>query len=454
MSEEKIKKIGGLSFVNTTAGTFAIGMNRASDETSLGNFFNLVANNWESDPYTYGGVRVVPHGPDNNLPANIRNLLEKNNLGPGILDRKTGLQYGQGPFLYKLKFENNEILKVWTHDPEVQAWLDTWPYQEYVRNALAEFNYMRGFYAKYFSAKSRRLGQPWISRIECEHSTECRLEWPENNGRRLEDVKHIIVGDFENLRGNTMRRYPVFNKSDSAKHAVSMKYHSYRSFARLFYAIASFFGSIPWVRRANDIPDIVEYLTDNMIAAAYHVHEPAEYWDRKEALLRELNPEWDDKKIMAEIDKLRDALTQTIANVLAGKKNAGKFFESIDFVDEDGNKSEWKIEPIEMNIDKYIEAQAQISRIADSSTTSGFGLNPALSNIIIDGKGDSGSQMLYALKIFYAADTQIAEDIVFEPVNTALKINFPNKGLSAGLYRHVVNKEDNVSSGNRMTNNM
>ena len=31
------------------------------------------------------------------------------------------------------------------------------------------------------------------------------------------------------------------------------------------------------------------------------------------------------------------------------------------------------------------EAQAKISRIADSSTTSGFGLSPALANIIIDG---------------------------------------------------------------------
>jgi hypothetical protein len=107
-----------------------------------------------------------------------------------------------------------------------------------------------------------------------------------------------------------------------------------------------------------------------------------------------------------------------------------------------------------MNIDKYISAQAQISRIADSSTTSGFGLNPALSNIIIDGKGDSGSQMLYALKIFYAADTQIAEDIIFEPVNTALKINFPHKNLSMGIYRKAVNKEDNVTGKDRVTNNM
>ena len=138
---------------------------------------------------------------------------------------------------------------------------------------------------------------------------------------------------------------------------------------------------------------------------------------------------------------------------MAGRKNVGKFFTCIDFVDPDGNKMEWKIEPIEMNVDKYIEAQTKISRIADSSTTSGFGLNPALANIIIDGKGDSGSQMLYALKIFYGADTQIPEEIALEAINDAIRINFPNKkGVFMGIYRKVINKEDNVTAAKRATN--
>jgi hypothetical protein len=447
------KKIGGISFVETKEGTFGVMMSHAND--SMIDSIFLHSNTWESDPVNYGGVRVVPYGPDNNLPGNIRNLLEKNNLGPGIIDRKTGLQYGQGPFLYELTFENNEITKKWTVDKEIQSWLDSWPYKEFIRNSLLEFNYMRGFYTKYYLSRAQRIGAgSRIAKLECEYSTECRLEWPENGGRRLEDIKNIIVGDFENMRGQSVRRYPVFDKSDPGKHAVSMYYHSYRSFARYFYAISSFFGSIPWVRRANDIPDIIQYLTDNMIAAAYHVHEPAEYWEEKKNDLCEANPEWEDTRVNQEIEKLREKLTETIAHVLAGKRNAGKFLESIDFTDDNGNKCAWKIEPIEMNIDKYIEAQAKISQIADSSTTSGFGLNPALSNIIIDGKGDSGSQMLYSLKIFYAADTQIAEDIIFEPINTALRINFPGKNLFMGFYRQAVKKEDNVTASERTANNI
>jgi hypothetical protein len=106
-----------------------------------------------------------------------------------------------------------------------------------------------------------------------------------------------------------------------------------------------------------------------------------------------------------------------------------------------------------MNIDKYLTAQKTISKIADSSSTSGFGLSPALSNTIIDGKSDSGGQMLYALKIFIGADTQIPEEVALEGINDAIHINFPGKGdIRLGLWHKIVQKEDNVSAGERALN--
>ena len=73
--------------------------------------------------------------------------------------------------------------------------------------------------------------------------------------------------------------------------------------------------------------------------------------------------------------------------------------------------------------------------------------------IIIDGKGDSGSQMLYALKLFYGADTQIPEDVCLEAINDAIHINFPDKkDLFLGIYRKVINKEDNVTASDRAIN--
>lgn len=444
------KKIGHFSFVDTVAGSYAINMNWSQE---MSQFFNGDSKNWDGDPTNVAGVRVVPWGPDNNMPNAIRNLLEKNNLGPGILDRKAGLLYGQGPLLYKVKIENNERVQEWIEDEEIQDWLDSWDYRKYIRDALVEYTHMNGQFTKYYMGKGVRIGRPWVKRLECLHSGECRLVWPANDSRRLEDVTEYLTGDFDSYRSRSFLKYPAFDKWQPAKHETAIKYHCMRSFGRNMYAISCFYGSVPWLENANNLPEIIRHLNENMIAAAYVVHSPQEYWTQKEQILRELNPEWDDARIYKEIEVLRDEVTKTIANVMAGQKNAGKFFSCVDFLDEAGHAQSWKIEPIEMNIDKYIEAQAKISRIADSSTTSGFGLSPALANIIIDGKSDSGSQMLYALKIFYGADTQIPEEIALEAINDAIRINFPNKkGIFLGIYRKVINKEDNVSAPDRPTN--
>lgn len=450
MAEIK-EKIGGFRFVDAGVGTYAINMSLGNNE--LSSFFNGSSSNWDGDPMTIAGVRVVPWGIDNNLPKTVRDILEKNNLGPGILDRKTGLMYGQGPMLYRVNVVNNERVQEWLIDNEIQEWLDTWDYRSYIRNAFVEYNHMKGVFVKYYAAKSIRIGKPWITRLEALHSTDCRMVWPENDSRRLEDVKQFLIGDFDSYTSKRMMLYSIFDKWNPSATETAVKYHSMRSFGRNMYAISSFHGSIPWLLDANTLPEIIQYLNENMIASAYIVHEPEEYWRQKEEMIRAMHEEWREAQIYEEIDRLRDELTKRIADVMAGKKNAGKFFTCVDFVDQDGNLQSWKIEPIEMNVDKYIAAQAEISRIADSSTTSGFGLNPALSNIIIDGKGDSGSQMLYALKIFYGADTQIPEEIALEALNDAVRINFPHKkGLFIGMYRKVINKEDNVTSDKRAAN--
>lgn len=445
MSE--IKKIGNFSFVDTVAGQYAINMEWSQ---SMSQFFNAGSQDWDSDPVSVAGVRVVPWGPDNNMPNAIRDLLEKNNLGPGILDRKVGLLYGQGPMLYRVKLENNERIQEWIEDAEIQEWLDSWDYKGYIRDNLVEYTHMNGHFTKYYMGKGVRIGRPWVQRLESLHSEESRLVWPENDSRRLEDVREYLTGDFDSSRSRTFRKYPAFDKWNPTQHETAVKYHCMRSFGRSMYAISCFYGSVPWLENANNLPEIIRHLNENMIAAAYVVHSPQEYWNQKHELIMAMHEDWDETKIQKEMERLKDELTETIANVMAGKRNAGKFFSCVDFVDADGHAQSWKIEPIEMNIDKYIDAQAKISRIADSSTTSGFGLSPALANIIIDGKSDSGSQMLYALKIFYGADTQIPEDIVLEAINDALRINFPQKkGIFLGIYRKVINKEENVSTPDR-----
>ena len=446
------KKIGDFHFVPTEVGTYAVRMESGLNDT-FERFLSFDATSWDMDPVTVAGVRVVPWGADNNLPKNMRRILEKNNLAPGILDRKLGLIYGQGPMLYTLDVQENERVQNWIQDDEIQDWLESWDYRGFIRHMLMEYNHLKGCFVKYHSGKAVRVGKPWIHSLECIPSADCRLVWPENDSRKMDDVNRIMVGDFDAYTNPRYKLYPVFDKWHPSRHEVAMKYHSMRSFGRNFYSISSFYGSVPWMHDANALPEIIAYLNNNMIAAAYIVHVPQGYWDEKRRLIEDKQPDLNESQIIRQLDNVKLELSQKIAEVMAGKNNAGKFFMCVDFIDVDGHEQSWKIEPIEMNIDKYIDALAKISRIADSSTTSGLGLNPALANIIIDGKGDSGSQMLYALKLFYGADTQIPEEIALEAINDAIRINFPHKkGVFMGLYRKVINKEDNVSSGDRATN--
>ena len=447
-----IDRAGRFAMVDTGVGTYAVGMSSRFGAHDISSFFDLGGRSWDKDPQSVGGVSIVPWGPDDQMPRMVRDLLEKNNIGPGILARKLGLIYGQGMQLYRIVVQDNEVQQEWTQDREIQSWLDSWDYQRYVREALTEYLHLGGHFTKYQCAKSVRIGKPWIHSLKCIPSADCRLVWPDpHRTPTLDDITEILVGDMERWR--QLQIFPRFDKWHPTDHEAAVQYHSLRSFGRNLYAISSFHGSIPWMQDANDIAEIVRALNDNVIAAAYMVHEPQAYWHEKQMDIESDHPEWTEQQVAKELDKLRDQITRQIADVMAGKHNAGKFFTCVDFVDDQGNVQSWKIEPIELNLDKYIQAQKDISKMADSATTSAMGLSPALANIIIDGKSDSGSQMLYALKIFYGADTVIPEQIVLEALNDALRINFPQKkDLFLGFYHKTIQKEDNVSADDRMTN--
>ena len=460
MSKETVRngkivdRAGKFSMVDTGVGTYAVALGSRFGEQSLSSFFDLDGRSWDKDPQTVGGVSIVPWGPDDQMPRMVRDLLEKNNIGPGILARKVGLIYGQGVHMYRNQVQDNEVQQQWEEDTEVRQWLESWDSKRYVRDCLEEYVHMGGHFTRYQCAKSVRIGKPWIHSLECLPSADCRMVWPDTNRTpHLDDIRQVLYGDMERWR--QLQLLPVFDRWHPTDHEVAVGYHSLRSFGRNLYAISSFHGSIPWMQDANDIAEIVRALNDNVIAAAYIVHEPQEYWRQKQQAIEADHPEWTDQQVAKEIDRLRDKITRQIADVMAGTQNAGKFFTCVDFADDLGHTQEWKIEPIELNLDKYIAAQKDIAKMADSATTSAMGLSPALANIIIDGKSDSGSQMLYALKIFYGADTRIAEQIVLEALNDALHINFPQKrDLWLGFYHKTIQKEDNVSAGDRMTNNV
>lgn len=414
---------------------------------------------WEAHRQSVMGVDIVPYGVNNNLPIVIRDLLEDNNLAPGIIDREIGLLYGKGPELYKKKFVDGQLVREYVNDKDIQDWLKTWDFKRYIDMATTEVKHLKGVFTRIYRNRAPRIGGAGdIVSLQVVPGTDARLGWPKNGGKRLEDVRLIHTGDFENNCVETgIKTYPVFDPRNPFKHTVSMAYSNSYSYGRTFYSTPTVYSSRHWIQRSNDVVATIKYFQENAINSAYHIHSPQGYWDQKmDKIVADSDNKWthDSKEVLNKLEEYKDAACQKIVNVLAGKKNTGKFIHTVSFYDDEGQLQEWKVEPVKQNLKEFIEAMIKISEKADSATTSGIGLHPGLSNIIVDGKFNSGSELLYALKLYMVSDTAIPEGIIFQKLNEVIRIKWPEKDIQMGFYHPVVAKESEVNPEKRTKENV
>lgn len=416
-------------------------------------FWMAQQRNWEQLPQTVCGQKIVPFGHDNNLPIHLRDILDENNLGPGILERQMGLLYGQGVFLNRLAYQEGNIVHHWEEDREIQAWLDSWDYVSYIKGCMTDYLHLKGFFDAKYLEKGRRIGrEPRIAYLEHIPSKNARLEWTDS--REIKDVRHIVVGDFEHsCVGTGVRVYPVYDRRNPGRFGASASYNHTYSFARDFYAVPQYWGALRWIVKGSEVPTIFKYVTDNGINLAYLVKAPKEYWEERRDRLRMANPTWDDTRIENEISSLTDELLRQMQDVLSGKENAGKFFYSLDMPSESGTgRVSWSVEAIDQKMKDFVEAQLKISEASASAITSGMGLHPSLSNVMVNGKLASGSELLYAFKLFLLSDTEITSQTILEPVNQAIAFNFPGKGLKLGFFHKQLSAEDALTSSARVKN--
>jgi len=151
----------------------------------------------------------------------------------------------------------------------------------------------------------------------------------------------------------------------------------------------------------------------NSASIKYHIKSPAAYWEQQKERLEkncELKGiEYKDKML----DELKDETFAKFAEGLTGIKNVGKFITSETIYDELGEEYVgWEVETLDQKVKDYIDAQINIAKRAQLETTAGLGLHPALSNISSDGKRPSGSERLYAFKLYLATGVDIPESIV------------------------------------------
>ena len=408
--------------------------------------------NWENTPQSIGDFRIVPYGPNNLLPSDLRSTVDDNNLAPGIIERQLGLLFGQGVFLYQLAFESGEIQHLWQQDKDIESWLSDWDYISYIKGITTDYLYLKGYFNAVYLTRGHRIGKPArISHLEHIPAKNARLEWTDS--RRLADVKHILVGNFEqNCLDTGVRTFPMYDRKNPGRYPVSAAYNSTYSFSRDFYSVPPYWGALRWIVRGSEIPSIFKYVTDNGLNLAYHVHSPTGYWENKRDILKLANPDWSEARVEREIANLSVKLLEDLTEVLSGKENAGKFFHTVDVVDETGTAQTWKIEAIDQKIKDFVDSQLKIAEASSSAITSGMGLHPSLSNVMVNGKLASGSEMLYAFRLHLLSNVAVAEQAILEQINQAIAFNFPNKNLRLGFYHQSLKAEEDLSSSDRVKN--
>jgi hypothetical protein len=92
-------------------------------DNGLNNFPGFDSKAWESDPEIIAGFQIVSYGKNNNLPVEIRDLMDENNLAPGILEREKGLLYGQGIEYIGSGMIMDQVVRDWGTDKEIWEWL-------------------------------------------------------------------------------------------------------------------------------------------------------------------------------------------------------------------------------------------------------------------------------------------------------------------------------------------
>lgn len=447
----EIAKSGNLSIVRNDVNVYLFETVDGSFKSAQPGLLPFYTNTRNLMPYRIGDFQIVPHGEQNKLPDEIRLMLDENNLSPEILNKQAQLLWGQGPALYRVVFEGGRRKKYFENNAEIESWLKSWDFENYLLKATVEFRHMNGHFTRYFRNRAPRIGGP--GRIEYLEHVSClnaRLEWPDKN-----EIKAIITGDYDKPWEFGLARYPIFNRFLPFSLPVSMTYSNLYSFALPNdYSRSPFHGSMPWIKLASSLAKLLTAFNTNSAAIKYHIRVPRLYWDQ---LRDTLIADCENKEIPFTenmLQKAKDEKFAAFAAALTSVSNVGKFITTDDIFDDDANEYVgWKVDVLDQKVKDFIDAQLNIAKQAANEQTVGHGLHPALSNISFSGNLPSGSEQLYAFKLYLLTGVDIPESIVCRDINNAIQANFPGTDLRMGFYHDTVLTEESTTPTNRIKNN-
>lgn len=416
--------------------------------------------NWNDQSTIIGDYLVHKFGSNDDLPDVIKEAVQTNHNAPGTLKKKTQLIWGEGPILYTEKLiatdTGNKRIRILKEDEVVEAWLESWGYQDYLIKAVTDYQHIEGVFSKYELNKGSRVGSPFISKIIHQYCDRTRLATARSSKKT--DATHAITTDrsFSNVQSlSEYKVYPLFDFLNPFVNPNAVLYSNMYSFCTDYYTVPDIYGSLEWLNRSTSVPLIFKALSNNSINLKYHIISPQAFWDMKKMEIEANCTKLGRNYKASMLSDYTKQFLEKISVVLSGDENTGKYLHTTkSFTVEGTNLIEhgWEIKVIDQNIKDFVTAQIAISNHANHALSSGLNLHSALANVSETGKADSGAEQIYAFKTFIKTGVDIPELIIMKAINYALKANWPEKKLKLGFYHETPEKEQDIAPKNRILN--
>ena len=430
------------------------------------------------------GFQVCMRGPWNTLIDEVTQEIKQNRLLPRLYSKEIKMLYGHGPVVYHMVLQDGKLKKELVDCPQVTDWLHTWdergmrPVEEFAKACIKNFYYFGDFFTKIRFSRGHSLGMGSsmpVAGLEVLENKHCLLATRRQDVATevisYEDLTHVAVGRWFGSTGG-YKIYPRFQLRDLGTYKYAAVSHHREKSVDEFYGVnETHQGARPYIQGSNKTAHYINSFLKNSLAAKIHIIVPDQWLKSKRQQITTLCTE--NKKRMANgqelwryngldigteysetvlIQYLRLELRK-IGQYLSGEDNQGKAYSTVSFVDAQGKEQRWRIEPIDLKYKEYIDALIAYDKRTEQALLSSVGLDAAISAVDKEGViSKSGSDAYYNYLIYIMSLTP-EEEVCAEPLNLALRINFPElyrQGMRIGFYREVPQRQEDVAPQDRL----
>lgn len=427
------------------------------------------------------GYQLLMRGPSSDLCEEIAHEIKENRLLPRLYAKQIKMLYGSGPHVYTQTFRDGKLKREYTPHPAIDDWLHTWDerglptVEEFCRASIKNFYYFGDYFAKWRFSRGKQIGVMPVAGLEAMENRHCLLAT-----RRTDAATALLsYGDFTHVAvarwpfdARDVKFYPRFAIADADQyHAAAISHHRDKAVDEYYGSNETHQGARPYIQGANKTAHYINSFLKNSLAAKLHIIIPNAWVESKRNQIVKLCEENKKRKAAGQspvtyngidigtefrestlIEYVRQELRK-LGQYLSGAENQGKAYSTFSFIDGAGHEQTWRIENIDMRYKEYIEAMIAYDKRAEEALLSSVGMDASISAVSKDGIISKSGADTYYNYLIYIMQLTTEDDICSEPLNLALRLNFPDlyrQGYRIGFFRQVPQRQEDTPPKDRL----